>query len=116
MGEPLARRSAAAAGTGRGCLPPRSAALEVTRPGALEPQKRLHDPYPFKWKLFNALRSNSFNDIGGSQAYPFLFREAQISEAGLQGVLQTLHRRRKLFSPSAFELIRELHGLLLDDA
>ena len=45
MGEPLARRSAAQEGTGRGRLPPQAAALEVTRPGALEPQKRLHDPY-----------------------------------------------------------------------
>ncbi len=45
VGEPLARRSPAKAGTGRGCLPPHAAALEVTRPGASEPQKRLHDPY-----------------------------------------------------------------------
>jgi len=45
VGEPLARRSPAKAGTGRGRLPPRAAALEVTRPGVSEPQKRLHDPY-----------------------------------------------------------------------
>jgi hypothetical protein len=32
-------------GTGRGRLPPHAAALEVTRPGDSEPQKRLHDPY-----------------------------------------------------------------------
>ncbi|UCG12878.1 MAG: hypothetical protein JSU72_20830, partial [Deltaproteobacteria bacterium] len=35
-------------GTGRGRLPPRTGALEVTRPAALEPQKRLHDPYLIK--------------------------------------------------------------------
>ena len=35
-------------GTGRGCLAPRAAALEVTRPVALEPQKRLHDPFLIK--------------------------------------------------------------------
>ncbi len=45
VGESLARRSEAQAGTGRGRLPPHAAALEVTRPGASEPQKRLHDPY-----------------------------------------------------------------------
>ncbi len=38
MGEPLARRSAAKAGTGRGRLPPHAAALEVTPPQAEEPQ------------------------------------------------------------------------------
>ncbi|MCG6917601.1 MAG: hypothetical protein LJE89_08635 [Deltaproteobacteria bacterium] len=32
VGEPLARRSAEEAGTGRGRLPPAKAALEVTRP------------------------------------------------------------------------------------
>ena len=35
-------------GTGRGRLPPRTAALEVTRPAALEPQKILHDPHLIK--------------------------------------------------------------------
>jgi hypothetical protein len=45
VGEPLARRSEAQAGTGRERLPPHAAALEVTGPGASEPQKRLHDPY-----------------------------------------------------------------------
>ena len=35
-------------GTERGCLPPHSAALEVTGPGASEPKKRPHDPYLVK--------------------------------------------------------------------
>jgi len=48
VGEPLTRRSEAESGTGRVRLPPRAAALEVTRPGAPEPQKRLHDPYLIK--------------------------------------------------------------------
>jgi hypothetical protein len=37
LGEPLARRSVAKAGTGRGRLPPGTAGLEVTPPQADEP-------------------------------------------------------------------------------
>jgi len=37
LGEPLARRSVAEAGTGRGRLPPATAGLEVTPPQADEP-------------------------------------------------------------------------------
>jgi hypothetical protein len=37
LGEPLARRGVAKAGTGRGCLPPATAGLEVTPPQADEP-------------------------------------------------------------------------------
>ena len=46
VGEPLARRSLAQAGTGRGRLPPHAAAPEVTRPGDSERKKRSLQPLP----------------------------------------------------------------------
>ena len=62
VGEPLARRKEAQAGTGRGRLPPHAAALEVTPPQADEPRNRRKDFMiltSYECKLFNAPRSKS---------------------------------------------------------
>ena len=54
-----------------------------------------------------------FNDIGCSQADPFVFGEMEKCQTSLYGSLEALDRRRQFLCPSITESFKKLHRFFL---